>query len=83
MIGKNGRFIKNEDEGLKVNFSLPSMKKIICSVLLFVIILGQMEILSKMKIFQKILTLWNPLCLSIKNNLKVQKKMDYLGKFNI
>ena len=54
MRGKNGRFIKNEEEGLNVNFSLPSLKKIICSVLLFVIILPWLEILSKMKIFQKI-----------------------------
>ena len=74
MRDKNGRFIKKEEEGLKVNFSLPSMKTMICWIILFVIMLPWMEIVSKLKIFQKIFDFVESLMLMEKDALETPKK---------
>ena len=74
MRDKNGRFAKKEEEGLKVDFSLPSMKKMFCWIILFVIMLPWMEIISKLKIFQKIFDVMESIMLIEKAPLETPKK---------
>ena len=54
MRDKRGRFSKKEDEGIIVNFTLPSLKKIFYLILLFAIILPCLMIGSKFNILKKI-----------------------------
>ena len=56
MRDKNGKFIKKE-EGVNLSIYLPSVKTMICWILFFILMLPWMEIISKLKIFQKIFDL--------------------------
>lgn len=74
MRDKNGRFKKKEEEGLNFSFHLPSIKTMICWLLLFVLLLPWIEILSNLKIFQKIFDLMESIMLIEKEQLETPKR---------
>ena len=76
---KNGRFSKKTDEGIKLIFDIPPIKKILIWLIIFGILLPWMSILSKFDVPTKILKLFDELMNPISNENGNTKKGSLFG----
>ena len=61
--GANGRFIKSDEEGLKISFSLPSLSRIILWGLFLLILSPWIFIIIRFEIWKKIISKFETLLL--------------------
>ena len=75
-----GRFIKKEEEEIKIVFGLPSRKKLMIWIIIFAIMMPWISIIIKNNMFQKLLDAFDALLKQTDTEQVSQKKMDYFHK---
>ena len=75
-----GRFIKKEEEEIKIVFGLPSLKKLMMWIIISAIMMPWISILIKNNMFQKLLDAFDALLKQADAEQVSQKKMDYFHK---
>ena len=75
-----GRFIKKEEEEIKIVFGLPSIKKLMMWIIISAIMMPWISIIIKNNMFQKLLDAFNALLKQTDTEQVSQKKMDYFHK---
>ncbi len=76
---KNGRFSKKAEEGTKLIFDIPPIKKILIWLIIFGVLLPWMSILSKFDVLTKILNLFDDLMNPTANENGNAKKGSLFG----
>ena len=75
-----GRFIKKEEEEIKIVFGLPSLKKLMMWIIISAIMMPWISIIIKNNMFQKLLDAFDALLKQTDTEQVSQKKMDYFHK---
>ena len=75
-----GRFSKKAEEGFKIIFDIPSIKRILIWVVLFGILLPWISIIAKFEILNKLLSLFDELMEEKSMKMIIQRKVVYLVK---
>ena len=73
-----GRFSKKGDDGFKIAFNIPSIKRIILWLFIVAVLLPWLSILAKFEVLNKILNLFDELMNSSIIENGNTKKVDYL-----
>ena len=74
------RFIKKEEEEIKIVFGLPSIKKLMMWIIISAIMMPWISIIIKNNMFQKLLDAFDALLKQTDTEQVSQKKMDYFHK---
>lgn len=69
-----GRFIKKEEEEIKIVFGLPSLKKLMIWIIIFAIMMPWISIIIKNNMFQKLLDAFDALLKQTDTEQVSQKK---------
>ena len=75
-----GRFFKKTEEGFKIIFDIPSIKRILIWVISFGILLPWISIIAKFEILNKLLSLFDELMEEKSMKMIIQRKVVYLVK---
>ena len=75
-----GRFSKKAEEGFRIIFDIPSIKRILIWVISFGILLSWISIIAKFEILNKLLSLFDELMEEKLMKMIIQRKVVYLVK---